>query len=321
MMLMKINPWGKIQIPNAELDLNAMLADKESSLAFYWAKDIFGNLLFILHTKLDTIQIQKVPKLNGIKISLGKIETTYQLILTLISKDDNDIFYTLCMDLLSSSKSIDDENIAIGILLKRLEKWQYFLKHSRNLIDKKQLKGLIGELFFLKKYLLQNFEVDEALNFWKAPFQSVQDFELNNMAIEVKTKASINAITISSYEQLFTTLDKLYLFVLTLTDATKKDKKSFNIYDLIEDIRDLIGLENIDRFNHLLLLYGFLELNDYEELYFKISIDEFYEVIDGFPRISAIPKSIENLTYRVNLDACKEFLIKEDFLKYGAEDE
>jgi len=318
---MKINPWNKIQIPNIELNLNAVLADTESLLEFYWGKDYFGNLLFILHTTLDVKNSKKVPKLNGIKISLGKIETTYQLILTLISKDDKDIFYTLCMDLLSSTKSIDDENIAIGVLLKRLEKWQYFLKHSRNLIDKKQLKGLIGELFFLKKYLLKNFEVDEALNFWKAPLQSVQDFELNNMAVEVKTKASINAITISSYEQLFTTLDNLYLFILTLTDATQKDKNSFNIYDLIKEIRDLIGLENLDRFNHLLLLYGFLELSDYEELYFKISIDEFYEVIDGFPRISEIPKSIEKLTYRVNLDACKEFLVKEDFLKHGVEDE
>jgi len=318
---MKINPWNKIRIPNTELNLNAVLADKESLLEFYWGKDSFGNLLFILHTTLDVKNSKKVPKLNGIKITLGKIEKNYQLILTLNSKDDKDIFYTLCMDLLSSTKGINDENIAIGVLLKRLKKWQYFLKHSRNLIDKKQLKGLIGELFFLKKYLLKNFEVDEALNFWKAPLQSVQDFELNNMAIEVKTKASMNAITISSYEQLFTTLDKLYLFVLTLTDATQKDKNSFNIYDLIKEIRDLIGLENFDKFNHLLLLYGFLELSEYEEMYFKISIDEFYEVIDGFPRISEIPQSIENLTYRVNLDACKEFLVKEDFFKYGVENE
>lgn len=314
---MKINPWSKIERPYK--NLNAILADKDNFLEFFWAKDLMDNYLFILQTKLDVIQIQKLPKLNGIKISLVKIGKTYQLILTLISKDDKDIFYTLCMDLLASTKSIENENIAIGVLLKRLEKWQYFLKYNRNSIDKKQLKGLIGELFFLKKYLLKKFTVDEALNFWKAPFQSVQDFELNNIAIEVKTKSSMNVITISSYEQLFTTLNKLYLFVLTLTEAIQKDKNSFNIYDLIKEIRDLIGLENLDRFNHLLLLYGFLELNEYKELYFKTSIDEFYEIIDGFPRISDIPKNIENLTYRINLDGCQEFLVKEDFLRYGVE--
>ncbi len=312
---MKTNPWSKIAKPYK--NLNAILADKENSLKFFWAKDSIGNFLFLLHTKLDIIQIQKVPKLNGIKVSLSKIEKTYQLILTLTSKDDKDIFYTLCIDLLNSTKGVDDENIAIGILLKRLKKWQYFLKHSRNLIDIKQLKGLIGELFFLKKYLLKNFEVDEALNFWKAPLQSVQDFELNNMAIEVKTKSSMNAITISSCEQLFTTLGELYLFVVTLTESTQKDKESFTIYDLIKEIRKLIGLEYIDKFNHLLFLYGFLELSEYKELYFKISTDEFYRVIDGFPRISEVPQSIENLTYRVNLNACKDFLVEEDFLIYG----
>jgi len=317
MMNMKTNPWGKIKTPNTELNMNAVLASKESLLEFYWGKDSFGNLLFILHTRLDVKNSKKIPKLNGIKITLGQIESTYQLILTLTSKDDKDIFHTLCMDLLDSTKGIDDENVAIGILLKRLEKWQYFLKHSRNLIDIKQLKGLIGELFFIRKYLLKNFEVDEALNFWKAPLQSVQDFELNNMAIEVKTKSSMNAITISSYEQLFTTLDKLYLFVLTLTDATQKDKDSFTIYDLIREIRELVGLEYLDKFNHLLLLYGFLELSEYEEFYFKISTDEFYEVVDGFPRIAEVPQSIENLTYRVNLDTCKDFLVEEDFLTYG----
>jgi len=311
---MKINPWSAIKVPSTELNLNAVLANKENLLEFYWGKDSFGNLLFILHTSLNVEDNKKIPKLNGIKITLGQIEKTYQLILTLSSKDDKDIFYTLCKDLLEITKGINDENIAIGVLLKRLEKWQYFLKNSRNLIDKKQLKGLVGELYFIKKYLLKNFAVDEALNFWKAPLQSVQDFELNNMAIEVKTKASMNAITISSCEQLFTSLDELYLYVLTLTDATQKDKNSFNIYDLIGEVRELIGMEYIDKFNHLLLLYGFLELSEYEEYYFKISMGEFYEVIEGFPRISDIPQSIENLTYRVNLDACKGFLIKEDFL-------
>lgn len=314
---MKTNPWSTIQRPDK--NLNALLADKESLLEFYWAKDAFGNFLFILHTHLDIMQPKRIPKLNGIKIVLGQMEKTYQLIFTLSSKDDKDIFYALCMDLLNSTKGIDDENIAIGVLLKRLEKWQYFLKHNKNFINKKQLKGLIGELFFLKKYLLKKFDVDEALNFWKAPLQSVQDFELNNMAIEVKTKASMNAIMISSYEQLFSSLAELYLFVVTLTEATRKDNNSFNIYDLIAEIKELVGVEYLDKFNHLLLLYGFIELYEYGELFFKISADEFYQVIDGFPRISEIPQSIESLTYRVNLDACKEFLVKEDFLTYGEE--
>lgn len=310
---MKTNPWNKIEKPYK--NLNAILADKYNFLEFFWAKDSIGNFIFLLHTKLDILQAQKVPKLNGIKISIGQIDKTYQLVLTLTSKEDKDIFYSLCLDLLKSTKNINDESLAIKSILKRLEKWQYFLKSGRKIIDKKQLKGLIGELYLIKKYLLAEYKAKDVLEFWKAPLQSVQDFELNNMTIEVKTKSSVNSITISSYEQLFTQLDYLYLFVVTLSESTKNISQSFNIYDMIDEIRELIGLDNlllIENFDNLLMHYGFVELIEYEDLYFIISFDEFYKVTDNFPKIIDIPNGIEKLNYKINLDTCKKFLVKEN---------
>ncbi len=310
---MKTNPWNKIEKPYK--NLNAILADKYNFLEFFWAKDSIGNFIFLLHTKLNILQPQKVPKLNGIKISIGQIDKTYQLVLTLTSKEDKDIFYSLCLDLLKSTKNINDESLAIKSILKRLEKWQYFLKSGRKIIDKKQLKGLIGELYLIKKYLLAEYNSKDVLEFWKAPLQSVQDFELNNMTIEVKTKSSVNSITISSYEQLFTQLDYLYLFVVTLSESTKNISQSFNIYDMIDEIRELIGLDNlllIENFDNLLMHYGFVELIEYEDLYFIISFDEFYKVTDNFPKIIDIPNGIEKLNYKINLDTCKKFLVKEN---------
>ncbi len=309
------NPWELITQPISNIDVNAKLADKDNLLEFYWAKDAIGNLLFILHTASSIIIKQKIPSLIGINVSIGSIENTNQLILTLYNKEDKDIFYSLCLDLLKSTKNINDESLAIKSILKRLEKWQYFLKSGRKIIDKKQLKGLIGELYLIKKYLLAEYKAKDVLEFWKAPLQSVQDFELNNMTIEVKTKSSVNSITISSYEQLFTQLDYLYLFVVTLTESTKNITESFNIYDMIDEIRKLIGLDNlllIENFNNLLMHYGFVELIEYEDLYFTISFDEFYEVTDEFPKIVDIPDGIEKLNYKINLDTCKNFLVEEN---------
>jgi hypothetical protein len=314
MMKMNNNPWLNIEEPQANINFNAVLADKDNLLEFYWAKDSFGNLLFILHTQSKIIINQKIPTLNGISVSVGSIDSTNQLLLTLSSIADKDIFYTLCMDLLKSTYNIDNEILAIKSILKRLEKWQYFLKSSRKIIDKKQLKGLIGELYLIKKYLLTNYDSKEVLEFWKAPLQSVQDFELESMTIEVKTKSSVNSITISSYEQLFSELNTLYLFVVTLTEATKNTTESFNVYDMINDIKELIGLDDlllIDKFNNLLMQYGFIELSEYDDLYFIITSDEFYIVTDDFPKVSEIPEGIEKLTYRVNLDTCKSFLLKD----------
>lgn len=312
------NPWENIQNPKANLNVNAILADQKNLLDFYWAKDSFGKVLFILHTTSEIIINQKIPKINGINISMGKLDKTNQLILTLLKSEDKDMFHKLCLDLLQSTKNLTNEVLAVKTILKRLEKWQHFLKNNRSIIDRKQLQGLIGELYLIKKYLLLNFCATDTLSFWKAPLQSVQDFEIDNMTIEVKTKSSVNSITISSYEQLFSELDKLYIFVVTINESSKDSEKSFNIFNLIDEILQLIGdddLSLIDSFYNLLMQYGFIELSEYEDLYFTIISDEFYIVKDNFPRIIDIPNGVEKLTYKINLDTCKEFLVREDIFK------
>lgn len=308
----KNNPWVNIEPPLDGSEFNGKLAYKNEQLELMWAKDSSNNLIFILHTNSEVVLKQKIPSLNGISVTVGSFGQQNQLLLTLQEKEEDDIFYTLCIDLIRSIENIKDELVAIKTILKRLEKWQYFLKSSRKIIDKRQLKGLIGELIFLNKYLLKNYEVENALTFWRAPLQSVQDFEMNNIAIEVKTKSSVNSVTISSHEQLYSELGYLLLYVVTLNESSKETPESFNIYDLVNEIRERIKTNDsllIDTFDNLLMHYGFIELEEYNEHYFLYIADEFYKVSEGFPRVGSVPNGIEKLTYRINLDTCKEFVL------------
>lgn len=308
----KTNPWIKIESPLTGNEFNGQLAYKNDQLELMWAKNFSGKPMFIIHTNSRIVLREKIPSLNGINVTVGSLGKHNQLLLTLQDNEESDIFYTLCMDLIHSIETIKDELIAIKTILNRLEKWQYFLKSNRKIIDKRQLKGLIGELIFLKKYLLENYKVEDALTFWKAPLQSVQDFEMNNAAIEVKTKSSVNSITISSYEQLYCELDHLLLYVVTLGESTKQTNESFNIYDIISQVHNKIKLENpllLDTFDNLLMHYGFIELEEYSEHYYLYIADEFYQVTEDFPRIGSLPNGIDKLTYRINLDTCKDFLL------------
>ena len=61
--------------------------------------------------------------------------------------------------------------------------------------------------------------------------------------------------------------------------------------------------------------YGFIELSEYEDLYFTIISDEFYLVKENFPRVIDIPNGIEKLNYKINLDTRKEFLVSENIFK------
>lgn len=308
---MKNNPWDEIEDSTNKIDFNAIIADKESVLDFYWAKDYYGQLLFILHTNSDIIINEKIPKLNGLTINVGSLKEKKQLVLTLQDISNADLFYIICSDLINTTKQLNDELIAIKKILKRLSQWQYFLKNNHKQIDKNQLKGLIGELHLFKK-LLTNFSIDEVLNFWKAPLGSVHDFELLNSTLEVKTKSSVNSITISSFEQMFSELENLFLFVVTLNESSKTSLDSFNIYDLIFDIKKLINFDDIDsceRLDNLLFAYGFIELEEYKELYFSIIHDEIYHVCDDFPRIMSKPNGVDDLTYKINLEKCKDYIV------------
>lgn len=314
-MKMNNNPWDSIIEPENSRKFNGYLADKNNPLDFYWAKDINNNSLFILITNVDITSYKNIPKIKGIDISFDKIDNQNQLIFHLLHKKDEDIFFTLCKDLLSITDSFQNEDLAIRTIFKRVESWQYFLRNAKELIDKRQLKGLIGELYLIKKYLLKNYKPEEIFSFWIAPLGSVQDFELNNMTIEVKTKSSVNSITISSYEQLYSELDYLYLFVVTLSESSENITMSFNIINLIDEIKDLIGRDNlllIEHFDKLLFQYGLLNINEYKDIYFIITSDEFYLVSKSFPRISEIPAGIDNLTYKINLDYCREFKIEKN---------
>ena len=51
------------------------------------------------------------------------------------------------------------------------------------------------------------------------------------------------------------------------------------------------------------------DLEEYKELYFSIIHDEIYHVRDDFPRIISKPNGIVDLTYKINLEKCKDYIV------------
>ena len=58
-----------------------------------------------------------------------------------------------------------------------------------------------------------------------------------------------------------------------------------------------------------------MALEEYRDYWFLFVSDEFYEVAEGFPRITDLPEGVENLIYRVNLEKCKAFKADSEILK------
>lgn len=316
------NPWSQIKTPKSSY--TARVARPEHPYEFYWAKDVQGDFLFLLHSTENILVPSKIPKPNGIDIGVGHLGGTGQdqLVLTLHDKEDTDIFYSLCNDLMNATMKAADETSAIGIIIKRLERWQQFLKSNRSKIDEKALRGLLGELYFIKNHLLPVFTPEECLGFWCGPLGDVHDFGIGKTSVEVKTKASTQkaTVTISSVEQLHCNLDQLFLFVLTVSKCSKQDENAVTVPELAEEIKNLLEKDDPllgETFDALLMACGYMDLEEYKELFFATDKGSIFAVTDSFPKLSPedIPEGVEKIRFDLNLVRCYPFLVgTEDLL-------
>jgi hypothetical protein len=189
-------------------------------------------------------------------------------------------------------------------------------------MNEAQQKGLIGELLFLRDYLLPRFSVSVALSFWQGPFDAPQDFCIGDSAVEVKCQLGTSRplIRISSIEQLNTQLARLYLFVVTVGKGTEETDNTINLPIIISEIRDQIQSSQPssgELFENLLLQAGYMDLQEYNEFRFIVSKFRFYEVTDDFPKLHSadIPEGIANVTMDIMLDKCSQYVVAPELVK------
>lgn len=304
------NPWNNLKKPINSHSYSAILCDKDSVLKFYWAKDFYENKIFLLQLSDNFQKIKNLDDILGIKIIFEKINNIQQVSFVLTDIGNDDMFYLICNDLLERTKNLVDEQKAIDILFNRLDSWRKFLKSKRKIFDKRGLIGLIAELYFLKNELFPKFGIKQSLDFWKAPIQEKQDFIIHDITIEIKTKSTQNKITISSFEQLNTELNNLYIYVVTITESSQSILNSINALQYIENIKREIATQDIEsllEFEKLLFEYGYFNNPEFEQLSFFIGEKSIYKVENDFPKISSIQSGIESLTYKINLDSCQKY--------------
>ena len=319
MILMMNNPWKDIKIPSH--DVAARRIDHKHPMDFFWAKDQTGRYLFFCELSEDIVLPEKLPKLKG--FDLLKSDAGKRLILGLRDKNDWELFLALCNDIVTVTKKVKNSASSITIILNRLDKWHHFLKKNRReILSEEEIKGLIGELVFIKDHLLPVFGTSQAIRFWQGPEGLPQDFNVNNSAIEVKCQSGSSTpfIKISSIEQLCPQFPEMYLFVVTLGKTNFKNSNAINLPVLINQIRQLLVNESSDqleRFSDLLFNLGYIDSEIYYEYSYLLTDQKMYKVYDDFPRIcpSEIHSGILKLSYSIKLSSCKSFENKPNWME------
>lgn len=308
------NPWETINPPAS--NLNCRRVDDHHPFNFLWAKDPEGSCYLVLDCNSKAEVPEKLPTLKGVQVlHLSNPSGKSSILIKLLEKQDVDLFYALCMDLIGSTREAENELKVMTVLLKRLKRWHLFLNKSRTrILSESEQKGLIGELIFLRDYLLPKFTPEEVLSFWQGPLDATQDFAVLDTAVEVKCRLGTSkpSVSISSAEQLVPQLDILLLFVVTLSKGAHDQPDVINLPIIINEISSIMedaDPESMQHFTDLLLTAGYLNLPEYSDYHFVHSNSEVYEVADGFPRLRGadIPNGVACVRYDVLLDYCRPY--------------
>ena len=176
--------------------------------------------------------------------------------------------------------------------------------------------GLYGELLQLKEFLLKDDDHKSILSGWNRPAPANHDFDYDTEAIEIKTVSKDKTtVKITSTFQLEAPENKnlvLKIYRIEAIDGSATD----SLGDLYSEVKRLINTDTIKEEVILKCINDKLKYGGPRVItlpYKFIQIEEMKYLVDQetFPRINrnAIPGSISNVSYRIDLSAIEGFKI------------
>jgi hypothetical protein len=299
----------------SEISLNSAIGgvfrriDEEHPLDIYAGVDAVGKKLLMLVTRTPPPLIPPIGVLE--LVCNPRADGEWVVLLQLARTGLEEVFGRLCQDLVEHCRAVAPEE-GSKELLKRLERWRRLLELDRgNLLSESELRGLIGELWYLLERLSPRVGIDSAVHAWQGPMGSPHDFVFSDCLTEVKTCVpGRSLISISSSDQLESAEATLNLCVIGLATAPPHSVNAFTITSLVDRVRDTLapGTHTRSEFEFRLAEVSYTENNAYDALWFEVTSVRFFHITDGFPRIlaSSVPDGVSDLRYVVDLRKCVE---------------
>ncbi len=258
----------------------------------------FGKIVNIKSTKI--IQVSLKCRVDGkLALSFDLIDNAYK-----------SLFLVFCKDIITTCEKVGNE-MAISYAVTRWKYWQeMFGRRKHNLLNKVEIKGLIGELIELKNHFMKENDERKAIECWMGPLFGHKDFEIGNTWYEVKS-VNENAIqiNINSLEQLEAEYEG-HLVVVRLEDSNSTTSNSINLNGIVADIIEQIQeIDVIKIFQKKLDSIGYNYNTEYDKYNFIYKGTQKYKVNDEFPRIrrSELSLSVGNVQYSLLLDGLERF--------------
>lgn len=319
------NPWKDIEPPGIASSVKARRVDASLPWNFFWARGVDNAVFLTLSHDSESAPAMPLPHLQDIEITLSPTDETGTRILALklLDAGQQDIFLTLCLDIIASSAHAESEAEAVLLALTRTWRWRHLLRGGRSLLlSPEEQKGLIGELLVLERLLLPQLGAAAAVGAWRGPLDAPKDFEVGRVAIEAKAHrgGATPFVAITSEDQLDETgVDALFLYVVDLNEVPEGASEGLTVSEIADHVRERVftldpgAAGNLET---LLSAAGLRAEDDYSPYRWLEGPSHLYRVTEGFPRIARIElrSGVSHVHYSVSLPECEPFVVAENDL-------
>ena len=221
-------------------------------------------------------------------------------------------FCTFCQDLLESVRVTYDDETAYHTLRSRYYSWRQLFRPDNARMTESEIMGLIGELLFLRDYMIPVRGIDVALDSWMGPEKTHKDFSDQQDWFEVKTISfGKESVRISSIEQLDSDVDGT-LIVYEL-EKMSPSYEGIRLNKLVNSIISMLAnASQRETFMAKLQLFGFDFSNENDNLVFALRNEYRYRVDTVmFPRLhrAILPDAITRVQYELLLSEIEQFNI------------
>lgn len=238
-------------------------------------------------------------------------ERVFWISFDLINNNAKLVFFSLCEDLLNVVEAIKEAPKALQALKSRFFAWKTLFQQEVSLSEEQTI-GLIGELYFLKNYLIPELGADIAIESWSGPEGASKDFSTKDTWYEIKAVSlNSNSVKISSITQLSSPIPgKLVIFRYeTMSDQyTNSDTNLLSLFR--EIIKTIENDETKTNFISKLMNYQFdITGNSYKKKY-RIDSMNFYSVDNLFPRLQESDihfPEIDKVVYTLIINSLERF--------------
>lgn len=209
----------------------------------------------------------------------------------------------------ATSKCIKSNQDAYKVVCDVYFIMQKMFRSNSEILSEAEIKGLIGELLFLRDRLIPEFGETKAISSWSGAEKTRKDFAIDNNWYEIKTiNFGKDTVHISSIEQLDSPNEGSLLIY-----QVEKMAEEYNGLKLNELVRSiLIKIQSIndkDIFVNKLQDYRYFYNPQYDEFVYEVrNLDE-YIVDSEFPRIKRdlIHKAICKASFDLTISNLAQF--------------